>query len=87
MKSFCLKLCFRGCVSLGKESFQSNIDVPQGSVTYPALFNIYAASLLTRLESDGWNVDDLLASADDHLVLSIRKNNLRQTIKITKKMV
>ena len=71
-------------IMLGKESLQPNIGVPQGSVTSPALFNIYATSLLNTLENNGWSVDDLLAFADDHLVLSITKSNLRQVIKITK---
>jgi len=58
-------------ITLGKERFQPNVGVAQGSVISPALFDIYAASLLEKMEAHGWGIDDLLGFADDHLFINL----------------
>jgi len=73
----------RMSINIGCESFQPNVGVPQGSVISPSLFNIYAASFLERLEENGWGIHDLLAFADDHLVINITKSSLRLAIRLT----
>ena len=74
----------RTTICLGKDSFQPNIGVAQGSVISPVLFNIYAESLLKDLQEKGWGINDLLGFADDHLVINITKSQLRSAIVFTK---
>ena len=71
-------------IEMGKEGFRPNIGLAQGSVISPALFNIYAESMLIELEKHGWQVEDLLAYADDHLIICTSLEQLELAIQIIK---
>ncbi len=71
-------------ITLGNEVMQPNVGVAQGSVISPALFNIFAESLLNELQESGYNINDILAFADDHLIMNLTKGDLRRAIKLVK---
>ena len=62
-------------IKLGQEELKANTGVAQSSMISPALFDIYAESILKKLIGEGWSLEDLLAFANDHLVKS---KNLEQ---------
>ncbi len=69
-------------IRLGKEVISCNTGVAQGSMISPALFDIYAEDLLVKLEAEGWCIEDLLAYADDHLIICDSLDELRKAIKV-----
>ena len=46
-------------IKLGKEEIIANIGIAQGSMISPALFDIYAESILERLLEKGWHSKDI----------------------------
>ena len=50
----------------------------------PALFNIYAVSLIQVLKKEGWSEEDILAFADDHLIICDSLCSLERAIAIVK---
>jgi len=59
--------------------------VAQGSVISPSLFNIYSEDLLYQIEEKALiSYEDLLAYADDLLILCTSPHQLRQVIRIIK---
>ena len=73
-------------IKLRSKSFKPNIGVAQGSVISPAMFNIYSEDLLYKIEEEAFiSAEDLLASADDLLVLCSSPHQLRKVIKIIQK--
>lgn len=71
-------------IKLGHEELNANVGVPQGSMISPALFNIFAESLLNKLIAEGWNYQDILALADDHLIICLSIEQVRKAITIVK---
>ncbi len=69
-------------IKLGKEIITCNTGVAQGSMISPALFDIYAEELLEIMESEGWDLEDLLAYADDHLVICDTIDEIRKAIQV-----
>ncbi len=68
-------------ITFGKEKFTPNQGVAQGSVISPALFNIYAEGLLKKIEEeDEINFEDILAYADDTLVICDSLQQVRKVI-------
>ena len=55
-------------IKLGTEMTNCNIEVAQGSMMSPVLFDIFTESLILSLKDDGWSLEDILAFADDHLI-------------------
>ncbi len=78
------KIYSRTKITLGNRLMQPNVGVAQGSVISPALFNIFAESLLNELQERGYSINDLLAFADDHLIMNLTKGDLRRAIKLVK---
>ncbi len=78
------KIYSRTKITLGNRLMQPNVGVAQGSVISPALFNIFAESLLNELQESGYNINDLLAFADDHIIMNLTKSDLRRAIKLVK---
>jgi len=75
----------RNKIRLGEHSFTPNIGVAQGSIISPALFNVYLEDLLKKIEAYGVNMEDILAYADDVLVLCTSIHELRKVIEIVRK--
>jgi len=46
-------------IKLGKQELIANTGVAQGSMISPALFDIYAESILERLLEKGWHSKDI----------------------------
>ncbi|HRP37546.1 MAG TPA: reverse transcriptase domain-containing protein, partial [Candidatus Dojkabacteria bacterium] len=62
-----------------------NLGVAQGSIISPALFNIYSEDLLRKLESEEhFDKKDLLAYADDVLIICDSLESVRNAIEIIK---
>ncbi len=72
-------------IKAGKSIFHPNRGVPQGSIISPALFNIYLEPLLREIEELGISPEDILAYADDVLILCTSPNSVRTTIQLIKK--
>lgn len=72
-------------IRLESKQFKPNIGVAQGSVISPPLFNIYSEDLLYKIEDAQVSNEDLLAYADDLLVVCTSLHQLRQVIKIIRK--
>jgi hypothetical protein len=72
----------RNVVKLGDHSFKPNIGVAQGSIISPALFDIYSEDLLKKIEAAGIDKEDILAYADDILILCTSLNQIRMVIKL-----
>ncbi len=69
-------------IKLGEETLKPNQGVAQGSIISPALFNIYSEGLLQKLETElNISKEDLLAYADDTLVLCDTLDQARDVIK------
>lgn len=71
-------------IRLGSERLRCNTGVAQGSMISPALFDIYAEELLIELTNQGWSIEDILAYADDHLIICDSVEELLRAINITK---
>jgi len=72
-------------ITLGGITVKPNQGVAQGSTISPALFNIYTEGLLKLIEQDGYaNMEDILAYADDLLIICDDIPQLRRVIKIIK---
>jgi len=72
----------RNKIRLGEHVCVPNIGVAQGSIISPALFNIYLEDLLKKIEVQGVNMEDILAYADDVLVLCTSLYELRKVIEV-----
>ena len=76
------KLHRNSIIEVGTSSLNAEMGLPQGSVLSPVLFNVYQEEALNSLEvikamrSRG----DLLAFADDMLVMSSKKAEIELTI-------
>ena len=57
-----------------------NTGVAQGSMISPALFDIYAEDLLWDLCERSWDLEDVLAYADDHLIISDSIEEIKKAI-------
>lgn len=73
------KISVNGC------EFTPNCGVPQGSLISPGLFNIYVEPLYRRIEKEGVQIDDILAYADDLLIICTSIQQLRKVIATIKK--
>ena len=80
--SFLRALYSRDVVKLGNQSFKPSVDVVQGSVISPALFDIYSEGLLKKIEAAGIDREDIMAETDDVLVLCTSLNQLRTVISL-----
>lgn len=70
---------------LGKQQFHPTAGVEQGSTISPFLFNIYMEPLLYRIGEEAIiSIEDIMAYADDILILCSTINQLRQVINILK---
>jgi len=74
----------RMIIKLGSEKLRCNVGVAQGSMISPALFDLYAEDLITELIQNGWNIFDILAYADDHLILCDSIEELEKAISTVK---
>ena len=48
----------------------------------PALFDIYAEELISKLIDNGWSFEDILAYADDHLIICDSLEQVQKAIVI-----
>jgi len=70
----------------GKEFFIPNVGVAQGSVISPALFDIYLEPILKALATSlNIDVEDLLAYADDILIIVDSLECLKETIDLLRR--
>ena len=69
-------------VVIGKHSFSADLGVVQGGVFSPMLFNVYLEEALgtTQKLRDMVNWGDLLAFADDMLILTNSQAEIKQAI-------
>ena len=69
-------------VVIGKHSFSANLGVVQGGVLSPMLFNVYLEEALgsTQKLREMVNRGDLLAFADDMLIMTNSKAEMTQAI-------
>ena len=67
-------------INLGDEELKANVGVAQGSMISPALFNIYAEDLILNLAEHGFNILDIFAFADDHMVICESIAQLKEAI-------
>jgi hypothetical protein len=76
------KLHRNSIIEVGTSSLNAEMGLPQGSVLSPVLFNVYleealnSSELLQGMRRRG----DLLAFADDMLVMSSQKREIEQAI-------
>ena len=76
------KLHRNSIIEVGTSSLNAEMGLPQGSVLSPVLFNVYleealnSSELLKGMRRRG----DLLAFADDMLVMSSQKGEIEQAI-------
>jgi retron-type reverse transcriptase len=76
------KLHRNSIIEVGTSSLNAEMGLPQGSVLSPVLFNVYleealnSSELLQGMRRRG----DLLAFADDMLVMSSQKGEIEQAI-------
>ena len=69
-------------IRLGNESIRYNNGVAQGNMISPVLFDIYAEDLLWELCNKGWDLQSVLAYADDHLILCNSVEELKRAIQL-----
>ena len=69
-------------VVIGKHSFSANLGVMQGGVLSPLLFNVYLEEALGSSQKlrEMVNRGDLLAFADDMLIMTNSKAEMTQAI-------
>ena len=67
-------------ISIGNSNFKPNVGVAQGSVISPALFNIYTEELYKVIEDCGVNKLDIMAYADDLVIICDSPTQVRNTI-------
>ena len=69
-------------IEVGSSIINAEMGLPQGSVLSPALFNVYledaldSSNILQRMRKRG----DLLAFADDMLIMSNQKSEIEEAI-------
>ena len=69
-------------IEVGSSTINAEMGLPQGSVLSPALFNVYledaldSSNILQRMRKRG----DLLAFADDMLIMSNQKSEIEEAI-------
>lgn len=71
-------------LKVGDASFSPNIGLAQGSLLSPALFDIYFEPILRKLVQAGISVENILAYADDLLVICDDIPQTRSIIKLLK---
>ena len=77
-----MKLHNESTIQVGQNSIKPEMGLPQGSVLSPVLFNVYLEEALkssTKLEAVRKR-GDLLAFADDMLVMTNNQNELAMII-------
>ena len=77
-----IKMYQQSQVVIGKHSFSADLGVVQGGVLSPMLFNVYLEEALgtTSKLREMVNRGDLLAFADDMLILTNSKAKMTQAI-------
>ena len=77
-----IKMYQRSQVLIGKHSFSAELGVVQGGVLSPMLFNVYLEEALSTTSKlrEMVNRGDLLAFADDMLILTNSKAEMTQAI-------
>ena len=71
-------------IKIGLEETNCNVGVAQGSMISPALFDIYTEDLISEFLKDGWSLEDVLAYADDHLIICNSIEEVQKAIRIIK---
>jgi len=71
-------------IKIGDEKTKCNIGVAQGSMISPALFDIYSEELISRLIDAGFSFEDILAYADDHLIICDSLEDVLKAISVVK---
>ena len=71
-------------LKLGNIELTPNVGVPQGSLLSPSLFNIYFEIILKKLQERNINLNDILAYADDLLIICDSIEQLKGVIKMLK---
>lgn len=71
-------------IKIGSEETKCNVGVAQGSMISPALFDIYTEELISEFMKSGWSFEDVLAYADDHLVICDSIEEVQNAIRLIK---